>query len=113
MDFKLAYGQQQVAFSLPQEHILGVLRPKTIPLLKDPQNALKKLLDYPIAAPPFRELFKAGENIAIIVSDITRTTRIEELLPTVISELGELGIPDKDITFVFATGHIGGILRSR
>jgi nickel-dependent lactate racemase len=50
------------------------------------------------------EIVQPGETVAIVVSDATRKTRVEQILPTLIDGLLEAGIAEGAISFVFSTG---------
>ena len=49
-------------------------------------------------------MVKPGQKIAIITSDISRPLPSYDVLPSVLRELNAAGIPDEDITVVFALG---------
>jgi nickel-dependent lactate racemase len=57
-----------------------------------------------IGSPPIRELARGKNEVVIIFDDMTRVTRVAELVPFVLEELAEAGIPDNRIQFICATG---------
>ncbi len=102
--FTLKYGKGTVAFSLPEEQVLGEIigRPSAA---VDFEAAYRDALDHPIDAPPLRELVRPGERVAIAVSDITRVWQRNDLsLPILMDTLNAAGVPDENVTIVIAVG---------
>ncbi len=67
-------------------------------------EAIRAAIAAPIGSPPIRELARGKQEVVIIFDDLTRVTRIVDMLPFVLEELAEAGIPDSHIQFVCATG---------
>lgn len=67
------------------------------------KTAISDLTDLP----PIRELAKGKNEVVIIFDDMTRVTRVAEIVPFVLEELAEAGIPDGRIRFVMALGAHG------
>ena len=104
-EFRLKYGKGEVAFTIPEAHLLYELvgRNRTPPA--DLAAAYRQALVHPIDSPPLKEIVKPGEKVAITVSDITRGwQRNAETLPILIEELNEAGISDEDVTVIIAVG---------
>jgi nickel-dependent lactate racemase len=64
------------------------------------RNALKN----PIHSKRLSEIAAPDLKIAIIVSDVTRSTPSAYLIPFILEELALSGVPDDNITFYFALG---------
>ena len=79
------------------------------PVLKPDQ--IKAAIGKPIATPPIKELAEGKKEVVIIFDDMTRVTRAAEIVPFVIEELAEAGIPDSGIRFVCALGAHGALNR--
>jgi lactate racemase len=58
----------------------------------------------PAGGPSIRELARGKKQIVIIFDDIQRATRVAGIVPSILEELAEAGIPDSSIRFVGATG---------
>ena len=58
----------------------------------------------PIGTPPLHKIVRAGQRITIITSDITRPCPSHLMLPPIMNELAQAGIPDEHVTVVFALG---------
>ena len=65
-----------------------------------------------IGAPPIRELAKGKKEVVIIFDDMTRVTRAADIVPSVVEELEEAGIPDNRIRFIVALGCHGAMNRA-
>ncbi|UCH51431.1 MAG: DUF2088 domain-containing protein [Chloroflexota bacterium] len=68
---------------------------------------IKTAFDNPIGSPPLRKLARGRAEAAIIFDDISRPTRVADLMPYVLEELYSAGIPDGSIRFICATGGHG------
>ena len=66
----------------------------------------------PIGMPPLREFARDKKEVAIIFDDLCRVTRVAEIVPFILKELGEAGIPDTNIRFIAALGNHGAMDRS-
>jgi len=66
----------------------------------------------PIGTPPIRELAKKKTEVVIIFDDMTRVTRVAQIVPFVLEELAEAGVPDSKIRFIPALGCHGAMNRS-
>jgi len=75
------------------------------PLLTPEQ--VRAALDTPLGSPKLRDLARGKKEVAIIFDDISRPTRVAQLLPHVLEELSAAGIPDGAIRFICATGTHG------
>jgi len=64
-----------------------------------------------IGTPPLRELAQGKKEAVIIFDDMTRVTRVAEIVPFVLEELAAAGIPDSNIRFVAALGCHGAMNR--
>ena len=67
-------------------------------------DEIKTSISNPIGTPPIRELAKGKKEVVIIFDDISRVTRVAEIVPFVLEELAEAGIPDNRIRFIVALG---------
>lgn len=68
---------------------------------------IKAALNEPIGSPALTELARGKNEVAIIFDDISRPTRVAELMPYVLEEVETAGIPDSAIRFICATGAHG------
>lgn len=66
-------------------------------------NSLKN----PLGTEPLGKLALNKKEVAIIFDDMTRPTKVDELVPYIISELKDSGIRDDNIRFICANGAHG------
>mgnify|MGYP000169913773 FL=1 len=102
--YSFHYGDQMIDCRLDEKRIIGELHMAETPVIEDPEAAIKEALAHPIDSKPFKELFKAGETVAIIANDTTRIANTHVFMPIILDELNEVGIPDENIKIVFALG---------
>ena len=106
------HGTKTLELTLPDSwqvemcHMAGYDRPALTPdQIKD---AVARNLS---GTPPIRELAKGKGEVAIIFDDMTRLTRVADIVPFVIEELAEAGIPDDRVRFIAALGCHGAMNR--
>ncbi len=80
------------------------------PAMTDEQ--IRAAISNPMGTRPIRELAGGKKNVAIIFDDITRITQISKIIPAVLDELAEAGIPDDNISFIAALGTHGSMNRA-
>ena len=105
IEIHLGYGNEEIKVNLPEKKILHVIEGNHVEPLTDIPAAVKTALANPIGSPPINQIVKKGDNVCIIVSDITRAwVRNDLFLPPLLDELNASGVPDSDITIVVALG---------
>ena len=97
----LNYGKGSVKVRIPEDRLLGVLRPK--PPVKHGQSVLDALTR-PIAAEPLPKLLDRKDKVAIVVSDVTRPCPTRRILPHVMRLLKTSGIHRDNVRILVATG---------
>ncbi|MCR8636008.1 nickel-dependent lactate racemase [Paenibacillus radicis (ex Xue et al. 2023)] len=100
MKTTLLYGKHGLSVEVPDHAVL--VEPHDIPGVADEKEAVLEALRQPIASPPLREMVKATDRIVIVISDITRPTPNDKLVPWIISELPH--VPLEQITILNGTG---------
>lgn len=98
---ELKYGSTSFVLDLPPERLAGVIVPSLSPPSQSPESIINKALD---ACQSTISLFKPGEKIVVITSDITRYTGSEIYLPLLVDRLNRQGIADRDIEILIALG---------
>jgi nickel-dependent lactate racemase len=82
---RLAYGKTGMEMKVPQD--ARVIEPRHLAGLADERGAVVKALRAPIGAPALRTLVKPTDQVVIVISDITRPTPNEKLVPWLMEEL--------------------------
>jgi nickel-dependent lactate racemase len=100
---RLPYGTGTVEVRLPAGDFLTLsLPPESGPGLG--HEAVKATLTNPIGSPPLAGLAGPETDVVVSVPDATRRAGAQVYLPALVELLGELDVPDENITFLFATG---------
>lgn len=100
MKTTLLYGKEGLTINVPDDSL--ILEPKNLPGLKDDMGALREALQQPIGSPPLKEMVKATDKVAIVISDITRPTPNEKLVPALIEQLHH--VPLENFVIINGTG---------
>lgn len=104
-ELELPFGDSHLQVAVPTEHLLGVVQPKAAATSDRPEQALvRAALARPVGTPRLRALVRPGQQVAIVVSDMTRPCPTDRLLPPVLEELAAAGVPDADVTVIVALG---------
>ncbi len=72
---------------------------------------IKAAIANTIGMAPLREVAKGKKEVVIIFDDMSRIIRAAKIVPSVLEELAEAGIADKNIRFICAQGCHGALDR--
>ncbi|MGH6917709.1 MAG: nickel-dependent lactate racemase, partial [Geminicoccaceae bacterium] len=104
MRVELSYGRGQLPVDLADDLEVTLVRKPAMPLLADPQAAIRQALATPVGAPPLVELARRRKSACILICDITRPVPNGLFLPIVIRQLLDAGMAPDAITVLVATG---------
>jgi nickel-dependent lactate racemase len=106
MRVRLEYGRSGLDVELPDDRVVGVLTQVPAPPLADPLAAVHRSLQQPIGALPLHDIArkKAGGRACIVICDITRPVPNAVLLPPILYQLEQGGVPKENVTILVATG---------
>ncbi|MFC1989176.1 lactate racemase domain-containing protein [Chloroflexota bacterium] len=105
------YGNKKLEIPFPDGwqtefyNMVGYNRPSMKPA------EIKAAITNLIGMPPIRESARGKDEVVIIFDDMTRVTRVAEIVPFVLEELAQAGIPDNKIRFICALGNHGAVSR--
>jgi nickel-dependent lactate racemase len=102
MRVDLPFGRELLPIEVPDT--ATVLRPIPTASLLGPVEAVRDALQRPLAGPALRELVNPGDDVAIVISDITRPVPNKLILPPILTELRAAGVHERDIVIVNGTG---------
>jgi nickel-dependent lactate racemase len=100
MKVTVPYGSATVALTLPEQ--TTVIRSQDTSLLEDERGAFLAALQKPIASEPLAHRVRATDRVAIIISDITRPTPNERMVPWLLEELAF--VPRSQFVILNGTG---------
>ncbi|GAK61001.1 hypothetical protein U27_00899 [Candidatus Vecturithrix granuli] len=104
MRISLGYAKEKIQVNIPEKNLQGVLAPNTPQVSLSEEESVRQALLNPIDSPLLKETITPGEKIVIVTSDITRPIPTAKILPFVVEQLNQAGIPDRDIAVVFGLG---------
>lgn len=107
VEITLPYGEKTITFNIPRRNFYAFLEPKETHGIRSREEIAKLVqekLRNPIGTKPLHQLVKSGDKVVIVADDITRPTPTNAILPPLLNELNNAGIPDEDITVVIALG---------
>jgi lactate racemase len=104
MRVELKYGRGKVPVVIPEGTAAEVLAIQNPPAPGDETLAIAKSLDSPLGCPPLEETLRPQARVAIVTSDITRPFPSAKVLPSLLERIRKAGVPDSNVTVVFALG---------
>jgi len=103
--YYLKYDRVKLEVDLPSEDIISIIEPNEYsPKYSNDKDIVSDALSNPIGTPLLSEIVKRDDKVCLMVNDITRLTKSEIFVPIIIEELNKSGIPDENITILFANG---------
>lgn len=100
MQVQIPYGSTQVTVTVPDG--TTVLKSEHMPGLFDEHTAFMNALRKPINSKPLTEKVRRADRVAIVISDITRPTPNERIVPWILEELRY--VPRSQIVIINGTG---------
>ena len=102
LEFGFGAGVQKV--EVPEKNLLGVLHVNRVECGLSGEAEVRRALENPIGSLRLKDMVSPGEKIVIVTSDITRPMPTYRVMPALLDELKAAGVPEQDITLVFAIG---------
>ncbi len=96
------YGDEELALNFPMDWEVEMLGPKDAPPLSDAQ--IEQSFAEPIGTERIAQLAKGKKSAAIIVDDLSRPTPAAKIIPFLLRELSNAGVPKLGIQFVVGGG---------
>ena len=104
MKLEFGYGKGVQTVEVPERNLRAVLLSNPMEHKRTGEDAVRYALGHPVGTPRLREIARPGQKAVIVTSDISRPLPSYDVLPAVLEELSAAGIPDEDVTVVFALG---------
>ncbi|UCH02589.1 MAG: DUF2088 domain-containing protein, partial [Candidatus Bathyarchaeota archaeon] len=101
------YGDTYVKHEFPDAWTLNVQHMAGYNTKLLSKIEMMEKLQHPIGSQPLRDLARGKRKCVIIFDDMTRPTKVWQMLPVVFDELNKGGLTDDKIVFVKATGAHG------
>jgi nickel-dependent lactate racemase len=97
---QLAYGKSAIQISVPEDAV--IIEPRELKGLDHEQDAVVDAIRHPNGTPPLRQMVKASDHVAIVISDLTRPLPSHKLVPWIIEELNH--VPKANFVIVNGVG---------
>jgi nickel-dependent lactate racemase len=105
MRFQLPYGHhQKVEFDVPDRSLAFYAERKKMPPVADVHHSVIEALKRPMGTPPLGRIARKGDEVIVLVDDLTRPTPQTEILPTVLEELCSNGVSPEEIEIIIGLG---------
>src|SRR5208283_6169686 len=104
MNIIMKYGKSGLSLDLPGDIDVTLIQKKAMPVLNDPEEAIKAAFANPVDSKTLREEAKGCRSCCILICDITRPVPNGLILPRLIKGLIEAGLAPDSITVLVATG---------
>ncbi len=104
MRIELSYGKSGLPVELADDLAVTVIRKPPMPLLPDPEAAIRAALAAPVGVPALAALAAGKQSACILICDITRPVPNHLFLRPLIETLLAAGMPAGGITVLVATG---------
>lgn len=105
VEIKIPYGTGVMKANIPAVNYQEIAVPvEPLQPVEDEVEEIKRSLLHPFGSRTLSQMVKAGDKVAIIVSDYTRPTPTGRILGPVLAELHDRGVPAEHITIVIACG---------
>jgi nickel-dependent lactate racemase len=96
------YGDEEITLTFPEGWRVETVAPKDAPRLS--KAGVETALANPIGTPRIAEMAKGKKSATIVVDDLSRPTPAAEVIPFLLRELTQAGIPKNEIRFVVGGG---------
>ncbi|MFO1349897.1 MAG: nickel-dependent lactate racemase [Gammaproteobacteria bacterium] len=104
MRIELNYGRGKLPLDLPNDWDVTVLRKPHMPVLADPESAIRQAFAKPVNAAPLAELARGKKSACILICDITRPVPNGLFLPLLVKQLLAAGLRRENLKILVATG---------
>lgn len=101
------YEQKEVNINFPSTWQVETCESPADKMEPVTDGIIKSVFANPVGTKNIKELAEGKKEVAIIFDDITRGTRVSQLIPYILDELASAGIKDKQIRFICAVGCHG------
>ena len=100
MKVTLAYGRNGLSVNVPNH--TTVIKPTHLERIENDHEAVLHALRNPSGTKPLREMVKSSDRVVIVISDITRPTPNQKLIPWILEELPH--VPLENVTIINGLG---------
>jgi nickel-dependent lactate racemase len=104
----LGWKSRPLEVELPDDSSVSVIERRDLPTLGTPLELVRKAIERPIGCPPLAESVRAGDRVALLVTDThDRPVGQEGVGDYLLDQLNRAGVPDRNVTLIHAAGLHG------
>ncbi len=104
MHIAMRYGRKGLSVNLPDGLQADVIQKRSMPVLKEPVEAVRSAFSRPVESKPLKEVVQGRKSICVLICDNTRPVPHAIVLPALIEGLINAGANPDSITVLVATG---------
>lgn len=105
VEIQIKYGKSALPYEISEKNLWEIVMPKKEPSqINNPVKEIKRAIQDPIGTPKLSKIITPNSKIVITQDDHTRGTPGYLILPPLLDTLNSCGIPDANITVIFACG---------
>ncbi len=107
VEIQIPYGETKISYEIEDANLWEIVNAKNEPSGLSDSNAqitIRESVKNPIGCPKLSKLIEPDSRILITHDDHTRGTPGHIILPPFLESLNQCGVPDENITLIFAVG---------
>jgi nickel-dependent lactate racemase len=104
MQIRIPMGREKLTLELPDDQLVGVRNPRPMEAASDPEGLLRESIEAAFERGGLASKVGAGAKACVAVTDRTRSTPNEDIVPILLDQLNGLGVPDERITVISGGG---------
>lgn len=104
MNIEIPCGHDRFDLKVPDDLLVGVCSPRPIQPAADPIALARREIAEAVRWSRLRDKAVVGARACIVVTDRTRSTPLQLIVPILLAELNALGVPDGHITVMSGGG---------
>lgn len=108
MHISIPYGDGYQEADIDENKVkVEIVDPQKKPIKKSVERLINEALDHPVGSLHLEEMATPDDKITIMVNDQTRPGPHAQMCKAIVERLNRAGVPDRNMTFVIATGSHG------
>ncbi len=104
MEIQVPHGQDTLPLKLPDDQVVGVRSPRPMEAASDPEALVRESITASVRVMGWTARAMADARACIAVTDRTRSTPNQLIVPILLDQLNALGVPDDHITVISGGG---------
>lgn len=105
VEIQIKYGDSTIPYEIPEKNLWEIIKIPNEPVgVSDEPKEIDRAIRNPIGSLKLSEIIKEVSTVVITQDDHTRGTPGYLTIPPLLNNLNTLGVPDENITLIFACG---------